>query len=241
MSYNQSSIHLPGEAFSSSPDSRAITSVLLTLNDVLPLDKETKDKKQAVTANTTVVSSTVYPRPPNVFKQPVKIVLENKRVINPLLVWFYSNVLFSFWLFQVIRFVINLSTNLSSDFLLKVNVPAEVNVKRKCVFWRPGGGGVWQTNGCRLVAEESNVSITTCECNHLTVFASLMDPHDAPVSKSETDRCFFKKIDHRKKFTWCLRHPCTGTWRRPVGWTTGAVCSALARMECAWHGKRVNR
>lgn len=210
MSYNQSSIHLPREAFSSSPDSRAITSVLLTLNDVLPLDKETKDKKQAVTANTTVVSSTVYPRPPNVFKQPVKIVLENKRVINPLLVWFYSNVLFSFWLFQVIRFVINLSTNLSSDFLLKVNVPAEVDVKRKCVFWRPGGGGVWQTNGCRLVAEESNVSITTCECNHLTVFASLMDPHNAPVSKSETDRRFFKKIDHRKKFTWCLRHPFHG-------------------------------
>lgn len=100
MSYNQSSIHLPGEAFSSSPDSRAITSVLLTLNDVLPLDKETKDKKQAVTANTTVVSSTVYPRPPNVFKQPVKIVLENKRVIISLLVWFYSNVLFSFWLFK---------------------------------------------------------------------------------------------------------------------------------------------
>ncbi|XP_058959688.2 uncharacterized protein [Pocillopora verrucosa] len=144
VSYNQSSIHLPGEAFSSSPDSRAITSVLLTLNDVLPLDKETKDKKQAVTANTTVVSSTVYPRPPNVFKQPVKIVLENKRV----------------------------------------NVPAEVDVKRKCVFWRPGGGGVWQTNGCRLVAEESNVSITTCECNHLTVFASLMDPHDAPIEQS---------------------------------------------------------
>ncbi|XP_022786826.1 adhesion G protein-coupled receptor L3-like isoform X1 [Stylophora pistillata] len=144
VAYNKSSIHLPAEAFSSSPDSRAITSVLLTLNDVLPLDKETEDKKQAVTANTTIVSSTVYPRPQNVFKRPVKIVLENKGI----------------------------------------NVLSGVDPKRECVFWRPGGGGVWQTSGCRLVAEESNINITTCECNHLTVFASLMDPHDAPINEA---------------------------------------------------------
>ena len=39
----------------------------------------------------------------------------------------------------------------------------------------------WKMNGCKFVSRESNVSITTCECNHLTVFAALMDPHGSRV------------------------------------------------------------
>ena len=51
-----------------------------------------------------------------------------------------------------------------------------------CVFWRPVESAMWKTSGCRLVHSESNATITTCECNHLTVFAALMDPYGSQVS-----------------------------------------------------------
>ena len=41
---------------------------------------------------------------------------------------------------------------------------------------------MWKTSGCRFVAGESNVDVTTCECDHLTVFAALMDPYGLSVS-----------------------------------------------------------
>lgn len=68
-------------------------------------------------------------------------------------------------------------------FVFKVNVPAGVLPQAKCVFWRPGESAIWQTSGCRLVPSESDIDITTCECDHLTIFASLMDPFGAPVSE----------------------------------------------------------
>lgn len=144
VSYSQSSIYLPSQAFYAR-DSRVVSLVYLTLNDVLSLDKD-DDDDQILSPNTTVVSSTVFPRPPDVLnKPPVKIILQNRRV----------------------------------------NVPSGVTPKAKCVFWRPSGeSATWQTNGCRLVASESDVTITTCECDHLTIFASLMDPYDSSIGEA---------------------------------------------------------
>ena len=51
----------------------------------------------------------------------------------------------------------------------------------KCLFWRPGEPETWNTSGCRFVASKSNLDVTTCECNHLTVFAALMDPYGRVV------------------------------------------------------------
>lgn len=57
--------------------------VYLTLNDVLTLNKENDEYSDlAPPANTTVVSSTVHPRPPAVLNDPVKIVLQNRRVFK---------------------------------------------------------------------------------------------------------------------------------------------------------------
>ena len=79
VSYSQSSIYLPSQAFYAR-DSRVVSLVYLTLNDVLSLDKD-DDDDQILSPNTTVVSSTVFPRPPDVLnKPPVKIILQNRRV-----------------------------------------------------------------------------------------------------------------------------------------------------------------
>ena len=83
VAYKESSITLPPQAFRSSQDFSVVTLVYLTLNDVLSLAKDTGDKDdQAVSANTTIVSSTVSPKPPDVFKRPVEIVLQNKKVLQ---------------------------------------------------------------------------------------------------------------------------------------------------------------
>ena len=79
VAYNQSSIFLPHQVFSSSQDSRVVTLVYLTLNDVLSLSKE-NEVNQTLSASTAIVSSTVEPRPPDVLNKPVKIVLHNKKV-----------------------------------------------------------------------------------------------------------------------------------------------------------------
>jgi len=78
---NQSSISLPAEAFTTSQDARVITVVYVTLNDVLTLNKE-KNKASGLgpPANTTIVSSTVDPRPRAVLSNPIKIVLQNRKV-----------------------------------------------------------------------------------------------------------------------------------------------------------------
>ena len=48
---------------------------------------------------------------------------------------------------------------------------------------------MWKTSGCRFVAGESNVDVTTCECDHLTVFAALMDPYGLSVSPRDCTLC----------------------------------------------------
>ena len=71
-------------------------------------------------------------------------------------------------------------------FLFKVDVPVGVTPEGLCVYWRPGETLVWETLGCSLVPSESDINKTTCECNHLTTFASLMDPYGSTVSEFQT-------------------------------------------------------
>ena len=83
VAYKQSSIFLPPRAFSSSQNCRVVTLVYLTLNDVLQLAQPNEDDNdQVISANTTVVSSIVDPRPPDILEQPVRVVLQNKKVFN---------------------------------------------------------------------------------------------------------------------------------------------------------------
>ncbi|XP_073254225.1 adhesion G-protein coupled receptor D1-like [Porites lutea] len=135
VAYNQSSIFLPPQVFHSSQDSKVVTLVYLTLGGVLSLKKKTGGK---MFPRTTIVSSTVEPRPLDDLKNPVKIILQNRKVL-----------------------------------------PRAVTSKEThCVFWRPKEPpAMWKTSGCQLVRSQSNASITTCECDHLTVFAALMDPY----------------------------------------------------------------
>ena len=45
-----------------------------------------------------------------------------------------------------------------------------------CVFWQIGvSQRKWLTHGCVRVEHESSARVTTCECDHLTVFAVLMN------------------------------------------------------------------
>ncbi|XP_068678749.1 adhesion G protein-coupled receptor B1-like [Montipora foliosa] len=144
VSYEHSSIRLPSEAFHSSV-SRFVSVIYLTLNNVFPLAK-TKYEDIATLPNTTVVSATVLPDPPEKFNEPVKIVLQNKEVSDP----------------------------------------SGASPKATCVFWRKGEDAVWKTSGCELVPSESDAKITTCKCDHLTIFASLMDPFDSTIGEPDT-------------------------------------------------------
>ena len=68
VSYEQSSIYLPPDAFNAQ-NSRVVTVVYLTLNDVLPLAKDNA-ADGPISPNTTVVSSTVVPRSSGNFDFP---------------------------------------------------------------------------------------------------------------------------------------------------------------------------
>lgn len=82
VSYKQSSIYLPPQAFSSSSNSRIVTLVYLTLNDVLPLAPEDGNgDDQALSPNTTIVSAAVDPKPLELLNKPVKIVLQKTKVL----------------------------------------------------------------------------------------------------------------------------------------------------------------
>ncbi|XP_068720454.1 uncharacterized protein [Montipora capricornis] len=79
--FMKSSIYLPPQAFSSSEDFLVVSLIYQTLNEVLRLSTEPDDDPGGVlTANTSIVSSTVSPNPRNVLNEPINIVLENKQV-----------------------------------------------------------------------------------------------------------------------------------------------------------------
>lgn len=81
VSFNKSSVYLPPQAFSSSTDSFVVSIIYRTLNDILLLSKDPDaSSDDVITANTSIVSSTVMPEPPNVLTKPINIVLENIKV-----------------------------------------------------------------------------------------------------------------------------------------------------------------
>ena len=81
VSYQQSSIYLPRQTFGA-PDSRVVSLVYPTLNDVLALANSSSDDI-SLYPNTTVVSSTVLPRPSDLLNDPpVKIILQNRGVLD---------------------------------------------------------------------------------------------------------------------------------------------------------------
>ena len=44
------------------------------------------------------------------------------------------------------------------------------------MFWQPEiAGSVWSDEGCRLVPEQTTKFVTTCECDHLTLFAVMVE------------------------------------------------------------------
>ncbi|XP_069485338.1 cadherin EGF LAG seven-pass G-type receptor 1 isoform X3 [Ambystoma mexicanum] len=67
----------------------------------------------------------------------------------------------------------------------------EERTKPVCVFWNHsiviGGTGGWSSRGCELVSR--NLSHITCQCNHMTSFAVLMD-----ISKRESGEVLPLKI-----------------------------------------------
>lgn len=63
--------------FHSSRDSKVVTLVYLTLGGVLSLKRESGGK---MLPKTTIVSSTVEPRSRDELKNPIKIILQNRKV-----------------------------------------------------------------------------------------------------------------------------------------------------------------
>ncbi|KAL8588189.1 hypothetical protein ACOMHN_063585 [Nucella lapillus] len=57
----------------------------------------------------------------------------------------------------------------------------------RCVFWDPAISE-WSSQGCRRVDGQSGARTTTCQCDHLTNFALLMDVYGQGGWLSEKDR-----------------------------------------------------
>ncbi|CAG5131799.1 unnamed protein product [Candidula unifasciata] len=55
----------------------------------------------------------------------------------------------------------------------KLAEPPISNERPLCSFWDMDTSGQWSQEGCQLI--DTNISHTTCECDHLTNFAVLMD------------------------------------------------------------------
>eukprot|EP00079_Xenopus_tropicalis_P015439 XP_004913058.1 PREDICTED: cadherin EGF LAG seven-pass G-type receptor 1 isoform X2 [Xenopus tropicalis] len=71
-----------------------------------------------------------------------------------------------------------LPTQLEKSIILEYTMlETEERTKPVCVFWNHsiivGGSGGWSSKGCELISR--NKSHVTCQCNHMTSFAVLMD------------------------------------------------------------------
>lgn len=52
------------------------------------------------------------------------------------------------------------------------------------MFWRPEeANSQWSDEGCRLVTNETTKDVTTCECDHLTLFAVMVESSEGDVVK----------------------------------------------------------
>ena len=69
----------------------------------------------------------------------------------------------------------------------------------QCVFWEiDQSQRTWLTRGCVHVDRESNPRVTTCECDHLTIFAVLLNNKPVSVIYSLFSPIFWQKtlFDH---------------------------------------------
>ena len=69
----------------------------------------------------------------------------------------------------------------------------------QCVFWEiDQSQRTWLTRGCVSVVRESNSSVTTCECDHLTIFAVLLNNKPVSLIYSLFSPIFWQKtlFDH---------------------------------------------
>ncbi|XP_028402492.1 adhesion G protein-coupled receptor L3-like [Dendronephthya gigantea] len=58
--------------------------------------------------------------------------------------------------------------------------------QRKCVFWQPEkANSRWGDEGCRLVRNETTKEVTTCECDHLTLFAVMVESGKGEMDAEE--------------------------------------------------------
>ncbi|XP_041442377.1 cadherin EGF LAG seven-pass G-type receptor 1 isoform X2 [Xenopus laevis] len=85
-----------------------------------------------------------------------------------------------------------LPTQLEKSIILEYNMlETEERTKPVCVFWNHsilvGGTGGWSSKGCDLISR--NKSHVTCQCNHMTSFAVLMD-----ISKRENGEVLPLKV-----------------------------------------------
>ncbi|MEE6481192.1 hypothetical protein FKM82_012777 [Ascaphus truei] len=85
-----------------------------------------------------------------------------------------------------------LSSQLEKPIILEYTMlETEERTKPVCVFWNHsiiiGGTGGWSSKGCELLSR--NKSHVTCQCNHMTSFAVLMD-----ISKRENGEVLPLKI-----------------------------------------------
>ena len=59
------------------------------------------------------------------------------------------------------------------------------------MFWQPEiTNSLWSDEGCRLVPENTTKFVTTCECDHFTLFAVMVES-----GKGETVRGFASGFD----------------------------------------------
>ncbi|XP_031566100.1 adhesion G protein-coupled receptor B1-like [Actinia tenebrosa] len=62
------------------------------------------------------------------------------------------------------------------------NIKFPNSSKVTCVSWSLGSSQrTWSKEGCQLVENESDMEMTTCICNHMTLFAAFMDPYGKDV------------------------------------------------------------
>ncbi|CAH3014708.1 unnamed protein product, partial [Porites evermanni] len=154
-------IFVPGEAFASKSATQATTIVYKTLNNFLTLEKEgAKNEEKNRKTKFKSVSSIVSA---TILPRPVS------PMRKPIKFVFYHK---------------NKARNISTS------QRSNEDVIGSCVFWQIGlPQRTWLTRGCVRVEHESSARVTTCQCDHLTIFAVLMNnkrvkPHHELYLKS---------------------------------------------------------
>ncbi|XP_070189273.1 adhesion G protein-coupled receptor L3-like isoform X2 [Littorina saxatilis] len=98
----------------------------------------------------------------------------------------------------------------------------ENSTNPRCVFWDVEAVD-WSQRGCRKNDSLSNENVTTCQCDHLTNFALLMDVFNEGASLSETDSKILSIISYigcgisllaliLTLLTYCLFKNSYGSW-----------------------------